>query len=79
MSSRKTALIVAIAVLGIAILGLVGWLVWNTSKDTNRVSEITTFEQCKVAEGSKLLETFPEQCVTVDGRTFVGQNVQTDN
>jgi len=70
---------VAIAVLGIAILGLVGWLVWNASKDTDQASEITTFEQCRMAEGSKLLETFPEQCVTADGRTFIGQNVQTDN
>lgn len=32
---------------------------------------ITNFQECMAAEGSKLLESFPEQCMTEDGRSFV--------
>lgn len=32
---------------------------------------VTSFDECMAAEGSRLLESFPEQCVTSDGRNFV--------
>lgn len=78
--SGNTLLIVGIVIGSIAILGLLGWVIWgnfvNTSQESNK---ITTFEQCKSSAGSKLLLTFPEQCVTADGQTFIGQNIQTDD
>lgn len=36
----------------------------------NKLSRITDFDSC-VAAGYRVLETYPEQCVTQDGRIFV--------
>lgn len=36
----------------------------------NKLSRITDFDSC-VAAGYRVLETYPEQCVTQDGRTFL--------
>jgi len=33
-------------------------------------SGVYTFEECVKAKDSKMLETYPEQCVTSDGKTF---------
>ncbi|HRQ86944.1 MAG TPA: hypothetical protein PLY16_02430 [Candidatus Saccharibacteria bacterium] len=32
---------------------------------------VTNFDECVAAKGSSLLESYPEQCVTSDGRSFV--------
>lgn len=40
--------------------------------DSNAVSE---FEKCRKAEGSRLLGTYPEQCVTKDGKTYTAADV----
>lgn len=42
------------------------------SKDIPKLPQITTFDGCKKAPQSKLLETYPEQCVTVTGKQFTG-------
>lgn len=39
---------------------------------TSMEVEITTFEEC-VEAGNPILESYPEQCKTEDGRTFVKQ------
>lgn len=71
--SGHTLLIIIIVIISLVILGLLGFLFWqNFTNKPGTVSTITNFEQCKVATGSKILETYPEQCVTTDGRTFVG-------
>ncbi len=36
----------------------------------NKLSRVTNFDSC-VAAGYRVLETYPEQCVTQDGRTFI--------
>ena len=63
----------------VGILGFTGWFVWHSKHTTNtdlssgksqNSASITSFEQCKKASGSKLLETFPEQCVTKSGKSF---------
>ncbi len=72
------------------IIGFTGWYVWQSKDKTNNSYEssaqsttnlptyisIKTFEECKKAAGSKLLETYPEQCVTVAGKTFTGPLTQ---
>ncbi len=64
----------------LAAIGFSGWWVWhnNHKKTTNSpVVTVKSFDGCKKAAGSKLLETFPEQCVTKDGVTFTGPSAQT--
>ncbi len=74
----------------IVIIGGTGYYVWhanqNTTKalsDANAASQssiktkkITTFEECKKATGSNMLMTYPEQCVTKDGKTFTDLSQQ---
>lgn len=72
------ALIIAIvAVAVVAILGVLGWLFWQNFINKSSGSTVTTYEQCQSTAGSKTLETYPEQCVTADGRTFTGPITQT--
>lgn len=42
-------------------------------------SDIDTFEECAKAKDSKILETYPEQCVTSDGQTFTNLNQKVDS
>ncbi|HVW23379.1 MAG TPA: hypothetical protein VHB51_02775 [Candidatus Saccharimonadales bacterium] len=80
--SLVEGLLIAVIVL---LIGLIGYYVWHanqtasetltdSSKSTTPkfgLSSIKSFEDCKKAAGSKLLETFPEQCVTKSGKKFV--------
>lgn len=67
-----SALIIVVIVLAVAIIGLLGFLFWKNflHKPVADSSSITSFAECKAALGSKLLETYPEQCVTLDGKSF---------
>jgi hypothetical protein len=72
-------------VVTVGILGGTGWYVWQAKSQAdknlssaNNVSQnvptptksIKTFDDCKNAAGSKILTTYPEQCVTKDGKKF---------
>lgn len=68
--SGHGVLIVIIVVIVIAILGLLGWLFWKNFINTSNTNTVSSFAECKAQQGSKILETFPEQCVTTSGLTF---------
>ena len=57
-----------------ALAGLVVWL-WQKPG----LSEINSFEDC-VKAGYPVMESFPEQCKTPDGRTFINekQNMESE-
>lgn len=77
----------------LCMLGFTGWFIWhakqNADKSLNAAtnsdlgivvsSKVTDFGSCKAAKGSKMLETYPEQCVTKDGKKFtdVSQEVSS--
>lgn len=64
MREMKLALGVLLVIVGL-------WIILSATHTTiPPVFPITTFEQC-VAAGNPILETFPEQCKTPDGKTFV--------
>lgn len=44
----------------------------HVSSDIPKTQPVTSFDTCKKAPGSKLLQTFPEQCVTSGGKKFTG-------
>lgn len=56
----------------IGVLVVSGLILLDKSKKTREISDasINSFESC-VAIGYPILETYPEQCKTPDGRTFV--------
>lgn len=58
---------------------IVGGLLYALSKniEEQRILSITNFEQCAEA-GYPIMESYPEQCATPDGRTFVNER-QTEN
>jgi hypothetical protein len=85
--SGFSAIEAVLLVVIVAIIGGTGYFVWhakqNTDKSLNdtansqpgiaKASKITDFAGCKAATGSKLLETYPEQCVTKSGQKFTNQ------
>jgi hypothetical protein len=75
--SGHIVLIAGVVVIAVVILGLLGWVFWQNFNNAGG-SAISNFEQCKASTGSKILETYPEQCITSDGRSFTGQVVKTD-
>jgi hypothetical protein len=75
--SGHVVLIVAVVIIALVVLGLLGWVFWQNFNSAGG-SKITNFEQCKAAAGSKILETYPEQCMTSDGRSFTAPLVEPD-
>lgn len=70
MHKKTIQLVVAVAVLCLAVAGLIALIVMITSK------QVTTFQEC-AAVGGVIRETYPEQCVFRD-RTFVNTH-STEN
>ncbi|MFQ6087538.1 MAG: hypothetical protein ACE5K0_01370 [Candidatus Methanofastidiosia archaeon] len=62
-------LIVPIIVALIIVIGIVGYFVLKPEAPASQ--DISTFEECVKAEGSIILESYPRQCVTKDGKRFV--------
>jgi hypothetical protein len=60
---------VLLIIVVVAILGFAGWLIWHDRQSTTQTS-VNSFADCQKAAGSKLLESYPEQCVTKEGQTF---------
>lgn len=57
---------VVIAVLAIVGILVVTWFAWIRPEED---ATIDSFEECKAA-GGLILESYPEQCVVPDGRTY---------
>ncbi len=64
--SNKNIIIISVAV----VVLLVAYFVFALSSKKDTVPVISNFEECVVA-GNPIMETYPEQCVTEDGRVFV--------
>src|SRR2546423_227179 len=81
------AIEVALLLVIVGLIGGTGYYVWHSTSQTNKtltnasdVSQnapkvtaktIKTFDDCKKAAGSKIQETFPEVCVTKNGKSYV--------
>ncbi len=42
------------------------------------VKRVNDFDSCAAAPGSVIMESYPEQCRTTDGRTFVNEKQQAE-
>lgn len=66
-------LITIIIVAAVVIVGGLGFVFWRQLTQAPSASGvISSFDECKKQSGSRVLETYPEQCVTQDGQTFTG-------
>lgn len=70
--------IILAVMLFVGVLGTLAWVFFQNftnqagksgDKQPN-VTTITSFDECKQSAGSKILETYPQQCMTEDGKTF---------
>ncbi len=82
--ARITTMATVLAVVVAAAVSFTVWFAYHSAqladaslKSANKVSgdmpklpQITDFDSCKKAGGSKLLQTYPAQCVTQSGKTF---------
>jgi hypothetical protein len=69
--SGHAVLIVSVVIIVVVLIGLLGWMFWQNLSKANG-SSVTNYDQCVAVPSSKILETYPEQCVTSDGRSFTG-------
>jgi len=63
-NNRKKILVILAVVITILLVGL---LMFYLNK--KKTSEINSFDECAAA-GYPILESYPEQCITKDGRHF---------
>ena len=56
---------------------ILGGLVWYYQTNKNAIAKISNFEECKNA-GYPVMESYPEQCRTPDGRNFINTQQQTN-
>lgn len=76
---KKTAIITILAILSSALLIYGIFFLLSAYSDYNDpganidLSTINSYEDCVLA-GFQILEIFPEQCQTPDGRTFINSN-----
>ncbi len=56
--------------LGIILVVTIGCILWFMTIQTDEAVLVTNFEECAAA-GYPIMESYPEQCRTPDGRTFV--------
>ncbi|HVX24524.1 MAG TPA: hypothetical protein VG992_04260 [Candidatus Saccharimonadales bacterium] len=83
--SAIESLLVLVIVL---LIGFIGYYVWHAQKvtdktlnSTNRIADnqsntVNSFAACVKAKSSVMEETYPEQCVTKDGKKFTGPRSQ---
>lgn len=74
--SAKTTTLLGIAVVLIIVAGLL--LALSRTAKEQRILSINSFEECKAA-GYPVMESYPEQCRTPDGRLFVNESQQNTN
>jgi len=81
MKNQKDYVLVSLVILVILAAVVLLLILFSNDDDSNsgaQTSEITTFQEC-VDAGNPVLESFPEQCVTEDGQSFVNPDQKIDN
>lgn len=66
--STKTTTLIGILIALIIVAGLL--LALSQTAKEQRALSVTSFEECKAA-GYPIMESYPEQCVTPDGRMYI--------
>lgn len=61
--------IIVIAIFILVVLGSAGWILYR-NQQKREIAAISNFEECTAAK-YPILESYPRQCKTPDGRTFI--------
>jgi len=61
---KKTILLIMVIIVSVVV-----FMLWNQKKIEKSIAEVSNFEEC-AAKGYPILESYPSQCKTPDGRTF---------
>lgn len=71
-TGQKYTRIITIATI-LMLLAVVTYVTFSIGTFTqNATKQISSFEAC-AADGRPILETYPERCITADGRSFTKQ------
>lgn len=73
MTSLTTSTLIGVVVVLTLVAGLL--VAWSSNREQQFVMSISNFDAC-VAAGFPIMESFPERCATLDGRTFVNERQQ---
>ncbi len=65
-----TAIEVMIIIFIFGVIGGAGWYVWQKKQNNDKLNAISTFAACKADKDSRLQESYPEVCVTKNGKSF---------
>lgn len=57
------------------VVGFIGLAFWGHFYEIKKSSRIQSFEEC-VSFGNPVMESYPEQCITRDGRHFINESQQ---
>jgi hypothetical protein len=77
--SGHGVLIAVIVGLVVLILAALGFLLWQNFLQPNPVTKtVTTYAECVAAKDSIIQESYPERCVTADGKSFTNPDQQVD-
>ena len=71
MKFNMVIVLTIVLVVGVGLL-----LILSEDTTAPNVASISTFEECKQA-GYPIMESYPEQCATPDGRTFINESQVT--
>lgn len=80
-SQNGSAHVVIIVCLVLALTGALGWIFWQNFISKDEASKnITNYAECAADKNSKIQESYPEVCVTKDGKSFTNpdQKIEED-
>lgn len=70
--TKPTLVFWAVIAAGVLVIACITMIIVGEILYKDAMKSITNFDQCTQASGSLIQETYPERCVTADGRIFVG-------
>lgn len=68
-----THIILILIIVFVAVCAFAGWRYIEAGNPPVMQAVITNYDECRVAEGSSIVETYPEQCVSKSGEIYVNE------
>lgn len=79
MKSKQIGIIILVVVILCIVCSCLSFLLaWPRIESGIRYQAITDYYECAADKDSMILESYPEQCVTGDGRRFVNPDQKVE-
>lgn len=67
------------ALVFIGVCAFIGWRYYEAGKPPVKPAVIRNFDECRIAEGSSIVQSYPEQCVSQAGDIYVNESQKVPN